>query len=658
MSNLKHDSTFGGGDDEPAAKRQKCYNERKQISLSDLFRHIDRHRPDAARAPQVPRQRRFGDDENFFTLRMEHRSHPGPKNEERILLFRSDKPGVVGKIVYTSSLPKKKKGAMSDGKELEGMAQAKIQVLDLKSYYRGMDLGGLLFHEAVNRLKQRYLLENCHCQLDAEEDIRRHNKLINFYEKLGCSVKPRAKIRFLNNNDGETYRSVPMQIAIGENSRAESVGGMNSMLGQNGGFLPVEFLDSNGRRAVVPKEETEYSPSRRLEWLIVEDEEKKGVIFCTTQGHKLFATSDGKLFVANSSDYDDTGCQKQGDHTKMTSSIFTMSNISDGFGDGMGEGAEVAPTPPNKELWLFQTCHGSYLSADSKTMSLSCTLSPHFWQADGTTLTIRCTKDTPPRRQHYRQMWSKQSVQFVRDMREKYLRFELGQRTLRDALDAVKGVKRYPFSVVNDFGPSLRSFCFKFADVARIRGHPDWFQLIALIAELGRIVSNSASTSDNYDWTLTSKSRVMGCVPSEHTNFSEFRNLDPDRDNNQYNTNQGMYTDRCGFENLLLTWTGPEYMYHMLKHNDTNIPQEGLMILRYFQLTDWFCHGNDNYESFASDEDLETRDMVLSFYHLRREVSDSFSCDEELSDEDCQKRWSAFYQEIARKYGCDGVLNW
>ena len=175
----------------------------------------------------------------FYTLRLEHREG-GPlakfHGDERLLLFRSDCRAAIAKIIYSSELPEyvcestklSPVDALS-GDELDGngevsgqihhsTAHAKIHVLDVKSLYRGRDLGGLLFSQAVSSLRKRYCnddeedggggggkadntdrtlpvkcnkcggshhkhLYDVHCTLDAEEDVTRHGKLVNFYGK-------------------------------------------------------------------------------------------------------------------------------------------------------------------------------------------------------------------------------------------------------------------------------------------------------------------------------------------------------------------------------------------------------------------------------------------------------------------------------------------
>lgn len=144
------------------------------------------------------------------------------RGEERILLFRSDRAGAVAKIIYSSEVPDEDVSRESCASSSDAIpllqeeatsslyprsltAHAKIHVLDVKSQYRGRDLGGLLFSEAITALKSMYCNEDdettdaeidqatsverrkkkiydVECSLDAEEDVTRHGKLVKFYE--------------------------------------------------------------------------------------------------------------------------------------------------------------------------------------------------------------------------------------------------------------------------------------------------------------------------------------------------------------------------------------------------------------------------------------------------------------------------------------------
>lgn len=65
-------------------------------------------------------------------------------------------------------------------------------------YLAGTGLGRLLFFQLFSTLRRGGVGL---VQLEAEEDIKRHNRLVNFYEALGFKQKENARILYLNNYD-------------------------------------------------------------------------------------------------------------------------------------------------------------------------------------------------------------------------------------------------------------------------------------------------------------------------------------------------------------------------------------------------------------------------------------------------------------------------
>ena len=49
-----------------------------------------------------------------------------------------------------------------------------------------------------------------------------------------------------------------------------------------------------------------------------------------------------------------------------------------------------------------------------------------------------------------------------------------------------------------------------------------------------------------------------------------------------FRTKLGIYEEHCGLSNVLMSWGHDEYMYRVLKHNKTTIPEEGLAMIRYY----------------------------------------------------------------------------
>lgn len=444
----------------PAFKNKTNSVLTRRFGLIDLFGSRRQHGNESRDSSATNRN-----NEPFFTLRMEHREggamaqHYG---EERILLFRSDQPGAIAKIIFSSS-PAEESDEESDelgeDAKLLRMAQAKVHVLSVKEQYRGYGLGALLFSEAMLALRHRYHRSEAAssgessipcgskgsvmCQLDAEEDAQRHNKLVGFYEQLGCQIKPNTKIQYINNNDRETYRKIPMQITLRaqdvkkhcrkETDRHEQ----SSMIN----FLPVVFSEATGRRA------------SNFDWLAIETNESL-LQFRTTTGMLLIAGPDGQCKILGEDNF------FQEDYNNW--SRFQLLRVSDTrqmiLDCEENIDCTISQEERQKELWMVKSAHGTFLQSDREKHILFCSDKPAFWQADDRNYSLTFTNDSPQRRQHYRKMWAKQTVEHVTSLRQRYTQFSLSTMSLKTALNVVKDIPAKPFSVDhNSVGLSLRT---------------------------------------------------------------------------------------------------------------------------------------------------------------------------------------------------------
>lgn len=600
----------------------------------------------------------------------------------RSLLFRSDKPGAIAKIIYSSEIEDDQTSLQSSVAELQknNVAHAKIHVLDVKSQYRGRDLGGLLFSEALTHLKSKYCIYNendgdfdvneplksdckqkqlydVNCSLEAEEDVTRHGKLIDFYTRLGCHVASK-RVQYMNDNDF-AYRKVPMQCTLKATATTTLKDRKRSSLMYNTPFLPVQLVGDAGKLTV--KSGTGGSEAGiKFDWLIKQTDD--GIVFSTTHGHVLYASPSGNIAILSPDD-------QTSDSDIESWSIFVPIHIS----DGIDNRDETAPQPDSsRSLWVMRSCHGTFLTADSASKYFSCTKLPTFWQANGSNLRLACVSDTPPRRHHYLQCWKLQTHDYVQSMRSRFLNFSLGKATLFEALGWIHAFPAYPFHAWSSddtiessnmvSSPSLRTLSFLMAEAARDEGLPDWVQLVALIHELGEAVKNLDPNNTGkmaesiYDWTISTRSRVVGCRVPDCATFSEFRHLTADSLDVRYNTDTGVYESNCGLDSVMLVWSGAEFMYHLLRHNSTALPMEALAMVRYFLLGDW--HEHQEYTSITNECDNDMLPWVRDFDCLRRKTRlECLDC-VDLSDEQCTRLWESHYSRIAAKYDCDQLFEW
>ena len=467
---------------------------------------------------------------SFLTFRMEHREggtmaqHYG---EERILLFRSDQPGAIGKIIYSSTPAEEDYDdeeelnseetetrmdntwlSSSSGSslnrisktkqehELERMAQAKVHSLSIKEQYRGYDLGGLLFYEAMSSLRYRYhedfalekkggdddggtmsadaaprVHSSVRCQLDAEEDIRRHNKLVGFYEHLGCHVKPNTRINYINNNDGETYRKIPMQIILRSCDddefsswrRRRRYDKQHTSYDNHDGisplkkFLPVTLLQAPGKQVEQFKQRSGSDDHNSLKWLLIELGDGN-LLFRTTSGLTLVVDNEGLCHLS-----DDV---MENDRRNQDSMFYLERLLYECHLDGDVSGRykdshdmdETEHRYESMELWMIKSTHDSYLAVDPCSHLLCCSDDPSFWRANGCDLSLEYMHDTPARREYYRTMWILQTVEYNKRMRERYLNFSICKMSFKNALNIAKDMEADPFQLPtrNSTSSSLR----------------------------------------------------------------------------------------------------------------------------------------------------------------------------------------------------------
>lgn len=693
---------------------------------------------------------------DFYTLRLEHRIDAGRNmdgqhyGEERLLLFRSDQAGAIAKIIFSSSIPplpntdacKEEKDALpleiihepalvdfDDGDIVKGpvilrrkhestdYARARIHSLFVKREYRGFDLGGLLFCEAMGCLKEgmhrhasslsttatptSIIME---CRLDAEEDIRRHNKLLLLYEGLGCRVRYGAKINLVHNNDGESYRKIPMQInlaakiraghasftAVHESRSSLSVPSPCGRLVSDGrgaenisstpsshSFSPIVFRSSSRRRVEVN--------DKMYAWILVE----------TGDGCFFFQTTRGGTLQARTTNTEDPIPCTIGipDRNKESSDrrvnnvdplaraafngdAFQLLRLSDLFTVGKEDRDSEADCRHKQksaphDLWVVRSKqHGSFLGVDSFTRQTLCTSTrPSFWHFNRHSLSLVLSDSTPSKWEHYRRFWSKQCVSYVMNMRQRYATLDRGMLTIKEALDLSKLLPADPFTVSLSSAsacrptPSLRALLFATAELARSTGHPDWVQFVALIHGLATVLKfidfiTDAESNSDFDWTISVDSAIVGCTFPETSTHSELHCFSPDSGDSRYQSVVGRYKRHIGLENVLLSWTGNEYLYYMLKNNnDVVLPDDAYSLLKLYPLLEW--HSNGFHSVLANEVDNDLKQSVKDFYGLCQTAHLSLSVtQEEMSQDRCDYLWKTHYSLVARKYGACDSLRW
>ncbi|CAG2100799.1 unnamed protein product [Medioppia subpectinata] len=235
----------------------------------------------------------------------------------------------------------------------------------------------------------------------------------------------------------------------------------------------------------------------------------------------------------------------------------------------------------------------------------------------------------------YRQMHTKQTVDFVRDRTAVWTQFNTIELPIMAALEKLN-------SFIDESDPdiSLPNLVHAFQTAEGIRkAHPDldWFHLTGLIHDLGKIMAIYGEPQ----WAVVGDTFAVGCAYGESNVYHELFDRNPDKTNPKYNTKHGIYSEKCGLDKVMMSWGHDEYMYRVLKnHKSCSLPEEALYMIRFHSFYPW--HKGGDYYHLCSDKDLQMLDWIREFNKF-----DLYSKSPELPD---IKTLIPYYQSLIDKY--------
>lgn len=194
-------------------------------------------------------------------------------------------------------------------------------------------------------------------------------------------------------------------------------------------------------------------------------------------------------------------------------------------------------------------------------------------------------------------MHQHQSVDYVKEKIHDYGHFNKASLTIMEALDLLN-------NVIDESDPDvdIPNIVHAFQTAERIRQyHPDkeWLILTGLIHDLGKVLAVFGEPH----WAVVGDTYPVGCAPGVSVVYrNKGFNQNMDSLNDVYSTKMGMYSEGCGFDNLMMIWGHDEYMYRVLKnHPSCSLPDEALYVIRYHSFYPW--HSSGDYGYFESDYD-------------------------------------------------------
>lgn len=233
-------------------------------------------------------------------------------------------------------------------------------------------------------------------------------------------------------------------------------------------------------------------------------------------------------------------------------------------------------------------------------------------------------------------MHTYQTVESVRARRGFWCKFDKFELTIMEALEKLN-------ALVDESDPDvdIPNAIHAFQTAERIRKvYPDddWFQLTGLIHDLGKIMALYGEPQ----WAVVGDTFPLGCefadtIVYRDTSFL----LNPDLEDERYNTKCGIYEPNCGLDNVQMSWGHDEYMYQVLKNHPTcTLPEEGLYMIRFHSFYPW--HTGGDYQHLCNQKDMDMLPWIREFNKFDLYTkSDEYPKVEELI---------TYYQSLCDKY--------
>ena len=158
--------------------------------------------------------------------------------------------------------------------------------------------------------------------------------------------------------------------------------------------------------------------------------------------------------------------------------------------------------------------------------------------------------DNPERdtvKEFYRLNHKYQTYDFVMNKRKEFLSFSKKEMPVWDAFNFLN-------ELVDDSDPDTDLDQFQHllqtSEAIRRDGHPDWMVLVGLMHDMGKVLCLFGEPQ----WAVVGDTFPVGCAYSDKIVYPEFFNLNPDYNNENYNSKNGVYTEGCGLRNVHMSW--------------------------------------------------------------------------------------------------------
>ena len=240
----------------------------------------------------------------------------------------------------------------------------------------------------------------------------------------------------------------------------------------------------------------------------------------------------------------------------------------------------------------------------------------------------------------YNRMYDNQDLDFVLKMKEKYSKLDNVKMTMNKALSLLD-------SFIDPSDPDVDEpnsvHAYQTAERIRRKYPQDKeYQIVGLIHDLGKVLF----TFNEPDYAVVGDTFVVGAQLPPSMVFYDHTKDHPDRTNHVY----GIYDEKCGLDNLYLSFGHDEYLYQVLKQNSDKhfISEKYWNIIRYHSFYPW--HNKGEYFYFMDDSDYDKLMAVQDFneFDLYSKEDTDLVVTDEIKN---------YYNELLNEY-FRGELQW
>ncbi|CAI8619710.1 unnamed protein product [Vicia faba] len=237
----------------------------------------------------------------------------------------------------------------------------------------------------------------------------------------------------------------------------------------------------------------------------------------------------------------------------------------------------------------------------------------------------------------YRLQHINQTYDFVKKMREEYKKLDKAEMSIWECCELLNDVVDESDPDLDE--PQIQHLLQSAEAIRKDYPNEDWLHLTALIHDLGKILL-LPKFGELPQWAVVGDTFPVGCAFDESNVHHKYFKDNPDVKNSAYNTKNGVYTEGCGLDNVMMSWGHDDYMCLVAEENGATLPKAGLFIIRYHSF--YPLHKENAYTHLMNEQDFEN----LKWLHVFNKY-DLYSKSKVLVDVEEVK---PYYLSLIEKY--------